>query len=106
SRSQKSSSLSVNYGMNWRIILTHFRREKITSNCSVSGWSITANTRKMSAPGRREATDSCFSMSCRVELLSGADADLQDIFNRLEDYREGFGVEFMLAVDAYLTRIA
>jgi hypothetical protein len=29
-------------------------------------------------------------MNPRVELLSGADADLQDIFNQLEDYREGF----------------
>ena len=44
-------------------------------------------------------------MSRRVELLSGADADLQAIFNRLEDYREGLGAEFMLAVDAYLTRL-
>ena len=45
-------------------------------------------------------------MSLRVEFLSGADTDLQQIFNRLEDCREGFGVEFMEAVDAYLTRIA
>src|SRR5437016_3931895 len=45
-------------------------------------------------------------MSLPVECLSWADADLQGIFNRLEDHREGFGVEFMLAVDAYLARIA
>ncbi len=45
-------------------------------------------------------------MSLRVEFLSGADADLQEIFNRFEDYREGFGVEFMTVVDAYLARIA
>lgn len=45
-------------------------------------------------------------MSLRVELLSGADADLQEIFNRYEDYRENFGVEFMVAMDAYLTRIS
>jgi hypothetical protein len=45
-------------------------------------------------------------MSLPVVLLSGADAELQEIFNRFEDYREGFGVEFMMAVDAYLTRIA
>jgi len=44
-------------------------------------------------------------MSLPVEFLSGADADLQEAFNRYEDYREGLGVEFMLAVDAYLTRI-
>ena len=45
-------------------------------------------------------------MSLRVELLSGADADLQEAFNRFEDYRDGFGAEFMTVVDAYLTRIA
>ena len=45
-------------------------------------------------------------MSLPVDLLSGADAELQQIFNRLEDYREGLGVEFMTAVDAYLARIA
>ena len=45
-------------------------------------------------------------MSLPVEFLSGADADLQEIFNRFEDYHEGFGVEFMTAVDAYLARIA
>jgi toxin ParE1/3/4 len=31
---------------------------------------------------------------------------LQEIFNRFEDYREGFGEEFMTVVDAYLARIA
>ncbi len=45
-------------------------------------------------------------MSLPVEFLSGADADLQNIFNRFEDYREGFGVEFMTVVDAYLGRIS
>ena len=44
-------------------------------------------------------------MSLPIEFLSGADADLQEVFNRFEDYREGFGVEFMLAVDAYLARL-
>jgi hypothetical protein len=38
-------------------------------------------------------------------LLSGADADLQDAFNRLEDFREGLGVEFLLMVDACLARL-
>ena len=45
-------------------------------------------------------------MSLPVEFLAGADAELQGIFNRFEEYREGFGVEFMTAVDAYLARIA
>lgn len=45
-------------------------------------------------------------MSLRVEFLSGADADLQEGFNRFEDFREGFGVEFMAAVEVYLARIA
>ena len=45
-------------------------------------------------------------MSLAVEFLSGADADLQAAFDRFEDYREGLGVEFMTAVDAYLTRIS
>jgi toxin ParE1/3/4 len=44
-------------------------------------------------------------MSLRVEFLSGADADLQETFNRFEDYREGFGTEFITVVDAYLARI-
>ena len=39
-------------------------------------------------------------MSLGVELLSGADADFQKVFNRFEDYREGFGVEFMMVIDA------
>lgn len=38
-------------------------------------------------------------------LLSGADADLQETFNRLEDFREGLGVDFMLMVDACLARL-
>ena len=45
-------------------------------------------------------------MSLPVEFLSGADGDLQQIFNQLEDYLEGFGVEFILALDAYLARIS
>jgi len=45
-------------------------------------------------------------MNGRVEFLSGADADLQNIFNRFEDYREGFGAEFIAVVDAYLARIS
>lgn len=45
-------------------------------------------------------------MSLPVEFLSGANAELQGIFNRYEDYREGLGVEFMTAVDANLSRIA
>jgi hypothetical protein len=44
-------------------------------------------------------------MSLPVEFLSGADAELQQIFNRFEDYRDGFGVEFLTVVDAYLARI-
>jgi len=44
-------------------------------------------------------------MSLPVEFLAGADADLQGIFNRMEDFREGFGVEFIIALDAYLARI-
>src|SRR5207245_8264608 len=45
-------------------------------------------------------------MSLPVEFLSGADADLQEIFNRFEDYREGFGEEFLAAVAAYLARLS
>lgn len=45
-------------------------------------------------------------MNLPVVFLSGADADLQAGFDQYEDYREGFGVEFMTAVDAHLTRIA
>jgi hypothetical protein len=37
-------------------------------------------------------------MSLRVELLSGADADLQEFFNRFEDYRQGFGAEFITVI--------
>lgn len=44
-------------------------------------------------------------MSLRVEFLAGADADLQEIFSRFEDHRDGFGIQFRTAVDAYLTRI-
>jgi hypothetical protein len=45
-------------------------------------------------------------MSVQIEFLSGADSDLQDIFNQFEEYRDGFGVEFMAVVEAYLLRIA
>lgn len=45
-------------------------------------------------------------MSLPVEFLSGADADLQAAFNRFEDHQEGLGVEFMIAVDAHLARLA
>ncbi|SRR5712691_8132597 len=45
-------------------------------------------------------------MSLAVQFLSGADADLQEIFNRFEDYRVGFGAEFIIVIDAYLARIA
>jgi len=45
-------------------------------------------------------------MNGRVEFLLGADADLQKIFNPFEDYREGFGTEFMTVVEAYLARIS
>ena len=44
-------------------------------------------------------------MSLPVEFLFAADAELQQIFNRFEDYRDGFGVELMTVVDAYLHRI-
>jgi hypothetical protein len=44
-------------------------------------------------------------MSLSVEFLSGADAELQEIFNRFQDYRDGFGVEFLTVVDAYLARL-
>ena len=45
-------------------------------------------------------------MSLRVEFLAGADVELQEVFGRFEDYRDGFGVEFMTVVEAYLARIA
>jgi hypothetical protein len=44
-------------------------------------------------------------VSLPTVLLAGADADLQESFNRLEDSREGLGVEFMLMVDACLARL-
>ena len=56
--------------------------------------------------GGREGAHSRVAMSLRVEFLSGADAELQEVFNRFEDYRDGFGVEFMTVVEAYLARIA
>jgi len=45
-------------------------------------------------------------MNLPVVFLAGADADLQAAFNQFEDYREGFGVEFMQALDAHLARAA
>ena len=45
-------------------------------------------------------------MNRPVVFLSGADEDLQGIFNRFEEYREGLGVEFMLAVDAHMANVA
>jgi plasmid stabilization system protein ParE len=45
-------------------------------------------------------------MSLVVEFLAGADADLQGFFNQYEDYREGFGIEFLSAIDAHLVHIA
>jgi hypothetical protein len=45
-------------------------------------------------------------MSLGVDLLAGAESDLQTIFNRFEGYGEGCGVEMLMAVDAYLARIA
>ena len=45
-------------------------------------------------------------MSLRVEFLSGADVELQEVFSQFEDYRDGFGVEFLTVVEAYLARIA
>jgi hypothetical protein len=44
-------------------------------------------------------------MSLSVEFLAGADAELQEIFNRFQDYRDGFAVEFLTVVDAYLARL-
>jgi len=44
-------------------------------------------------------------MSLPIVLLSGADDDLQQLFNKFEDYKDGFGEEFLVAVDAYRTRI-
>ena len=45
-------------------------------------------------------------MSLPTEFLAGADRELQEIFNRFEDFREGFGIEFLTVVDAYLARVA
>lgn len=45
-------------------------------------------------------------MSLPTEFLAGADAELQDVFNQFEDFREGLGVEFLTVVDAYLARIS
>ena len=45
-------------------------------------------------------------MSLPTGFLAGADAELLEIFNRFEDVREGFGVEFLTVVDAYLARLA
>lgn len=45
-------------------------------------------------------------MSLRVDFLAGADADMQEVFNRLEDDQEGRGTAFLARVDAYVTRIS
>lgn len=45
-------------------------------------------------------------MSLRIEFLSGADADLQAIFEGFEEYQDGFGVEFLNLLNAYLGRIS
>lgn len=45
-------------------------------------------------------------MSLPVVFLSGADTDLQAVFNQFEDYREGFGSEFMAALEAHLAHLA
>jgi hypothetical protein len=45
-------------------------------------------------------------MSRPVELLAGADSDLQEIFDRYEESREGRGEEFLFTFEAYLARIA
>jgi hypothetical protein len=49
--------------------------------------------------------DKFFTLFVIYNRLSGADAELQEIFNRFEDYRDGFGVEFLTVVDAYLARL-
>ena len=45
-------------------------------------------------------------MILRVEFLSGADVELQAAFNHFENYRNGFGLEFLTVVEACLARIA
>ncbi len=45
-------------------------------------------------------------MNLPVVFLSGADADLQAAFNQFEEYREGFRIEFLTAVEAHLTRVS
>jgi plasmid stabilization system protein ParE len=45
-------------------------------------------------------------VSLEVVFLAGADSDLQQIFNHFEDYKEGFGAEFLILVEGYLTRIS
>ncbi len=45
-------------------------------------------------------------MSLRIEFLAGADAELQEIFNWFEDFRGGFGIEFLTVIDAYLARVS
>ncbi len=41
----------------------------------------------------------------QVDYLAGADSDIQEHFNRHEDYRDGFGVELLLAIDEHVTYI-
>jgi hypothetical protein len=45
-------------------------------------------------------------MGLPVEFLAGADRELQEIFNLYEERRNGFGLEFMTLVEAYLVRIS
>ena len=41
-----------------------------------------------------------------VEFLAGADVELQEVFNRSEDYCDGSGARLLTVVSAYLSRIA
>ncbi len=43
-------------------------------------------------------------MSLPVEFLAGANAELQEAFNHFENLRDHLGTEFMVAVDASITR--
>ena len=44
-------------------------------------------------------------MSLPVEFLAGAHAELQEALNRFEELRDDLGTEFLVAVEAYLTRL-
>jgi toxin ParE1/3/4 len=56
--------------------------------------------------GRCEIANPGIAVSLPIDFLTGADADLRQVFNKFEDYRYGLGVEFMMALEAYLARIA